>query len=265
MTSAPATMPTAPAATAAAAPAPTWRRVLTHAAFETRVMLSNGEQLMVALMMPALVLVGLHLLPIGRLDGTPGIQTAVAAAFGAAIISTALTSQAIQTGFDRRNGVLRWVATTPLGRGGYLTGKIIALLAVQALQALVLGVVAVLLGWRPGILQLIATIPVWVLGAIVFGALGMLIAGTLRTEGVLASSNILFVLFVAAGGIAIPTGAYPRMLAGLVDLLPSGALGELLRTCLAGGSAGIGSVIVLAVWAVALVAAVVRWFRWTSR
>src|SRR5699024_12835871 len=83
------------------------------------------------------------------LDGVAAIDTAVAATCATALISTSFTSQAIITGFDRRNGVLRWVATTPLGRGGYLAGKILATLATHVLQVLVLGVIALIIGWRP--------------------------------------------------------------------------------------------------------------------
>lgn len=256
---------TAPAPTLAEgpAPAPRSRRVLAHAALEARTLLTNGEQLMVAIVLPALVLVGLRLLPVGRLDGVAPIDTAIAATLATALVSTSFTSQAIQTGFDRRNGVLRWVATTPLGRDGYLAGKVLATLLVHVLQVIVLGTVALVLGWRPGIGGLLGAVPVWLLGTIAFGALGLLLAGRLRTEGVLAGANLVFVLFVVAG-IAFPVSQYPRFVRGLVDLLPSGALGELLRACLAGGPFSVGSVVVLLVWAAGGTAAVVRWFRWTD-
>lgn len=245
-------------------PAPPLRRILAHAALEARILLSNGEQLMVAIVMPAMVLIGLRLLPLGRIEGVPAIDTAVAATFATALISTSFTSQAIMTGFDRRNGVLRWVATTPLGRDGYLAGKILATLATHVLQVVVLGLLALVLGWRPELLGLLAAVPVWLVGTVAFGALGLLVAGTLRTEAVLAVSNLVFVVLVAAGGVAFPAAAYPRFLRGLVDLLPSGALGELLRACLANGPFSAGSVVVLLLWAVAGVAAVIRWFRWTD-
>jgi len=246
------------------APAPRIRRILAHTALEARILLSNGEQLLVAIALPAMVLIGLRLLPIGRLDGAPPIETALAATLGTALISTSFTSQAIQTGFDRRNGVLRWVATTPLGRDGYLAGKILATLLVHVVQVFVLGLLAILLGWRPDLLELLAVVPVWLLGTIAFGSLGLLVAGLLRTEAVLAVSNLVFVILVAAGGIAFPTSSYPRLLHGLVDLLPSGALGELLRACLAGGDVTGGSIIVLVLWAAGGSLAVARWFRWTS-
>jgi ABC-2 type transport system permease protein len=247
-----------------AAPAPAARRIAAHARLEARILLTNGEQLMVAILMPALVLLALRFVPVGRVEGLASIDTAVAATAATALVSTSFTSQAIQTGFDRRGGVLRWIATTPLGRDGYLAGKILATLAVHVLQVVVLGVIALFLGWRPGLGGLVAAIPIWIIGTIAFGALGLLIAGTLRTEAVLAVSNVLFVLFIALGGIAIPTAAYPRMLGGLVDLLPSGALGELMRSVLAGSPFPVGSLVVLVLWAVAASLAVARWFRWTS-
>jgi ABC-2 type transport system permease protein len=245
-------------------PASPLRRILSHAGLEARVLLSNGEQLMVAIALPAMILVGLWLLPVGRLEGVPPIETAVAATFATALISTSFTSQAIMTGFDRRNGVLRWIATTPLGRGGYLAGKILATLATHVLQVLVLGLLAALLGWRPELAGLAALVPVWLVGTVAFGALGLLVAGLLRTEAVLAVANLVFVLLVAVGGVAFPTASFPRILGGLADLLPSGALGELMRACLAEGPFSAGSAGVLLFWAVAGVAAVVRWFRWTD-
>jgi ABC-2 type transport system permease protein len=245
-------------------PAPVVRRILTQARLETRILLSNGEQLMVAILMPALVLCALRFLPVGRVPGLSPIDTAVAATAATALISTAFTSQAIQSGFDRRGGVLRWVATTPLGRDGYLAGKILATLAVHVVQIIVLGILALALGWRPGALGLLATLPVWLLGTLTFGALGLLVAGTLRTEAVLAVSNVLFLLFVTVGGVAVPAVTFPRFARAVVDLLPSGALGELLRAALAGGSFSVGSLLVLIVWAILAPLGVLRWFRWTS-
>lgn len=245
--------------------APAWQRILTHTAFEARILLGNGEQLLVAIVLPALLLIGLHALPIGRLAEVPTITTAVAATFATAIISTSFTSQGIQTGFDRRGGVLTWLATTPLGRSGYLAGKIIATLGVQVLQALVLGSAALTLGWRPEPLQILTVIPIWILGTIAFGSLALAIAGTLRTEAVLALTNTLFVLLVAAGGVAVPLESFPSPLAAVLQLLPSAALAELLRALLGAGPVRPAALAILLAWAIVGPLVVVRTFRWTSR
>lgn len=243
------------------------KRIRAHAKLETRALLTNGEQLMVALMLPMLVLLALRSIPVSpALFGghSPSMSDAVAATAVTAIIATSLTSQAISTGFDRRNGVLRWIATTPLGRGGYMLGKLGALLLVHVLQILVLGAVSVALGWRPEVGEILWSIPTWILATGAFGALGLLIAGTLRTEAVLALSNIFFILFVAIGGVAIPAESFPAPLSSVVALLPSAAAAHALSAALAGNTPHAWTLVLLALWAVLFGALTVRFFRWTS-
>ena len=64
----------------------------------------------------------------------PRADLATAGALALAVVSTAFTGQAISTGFDRRAGVLRLLGTTPLGRGGLLAAKGVAVLSVLAVQ-----------------------------------------------------------------------------------------------------------------------------------
>ncbi|WP_231928116.1 ABC transporter permease [Devriesea agamarum] len=247
-----------------ARPAPVLRRVLTHIGFETKILLSNGEQLLVAIIMPAMLLGALRFVPVGRLDGISPINTAAAAMFATAILSTSFTSQAIATGFDRRAGVLRWVATTPLGRDGYLLGKIGAVIVVQLLQFMVLGVLALIMGWRPEIGGILAAVPMWILGAWAMTSLGLLLAGTLRTEAVLALANTLFLLLVALGGIAIPLHNYPSWAQGVLHLLPSAGLGDGMRSALISGHIDAMACLSLAVWAIIGTGLVAKLFRWTS-
>ena len=63
-----------------------------------------------------------------------------------AVMTSSFTSQAIASAFDRRNGVLRLLSTTPLGRGGLLAGKILGVLAVEVVQVVVIATTALLLG-----------------------------------------------------------------------------------------------------------------------
>ena len=53
-------------------------------------------------------------------------------------MSTAFTSLAIATGFERRYGVLKRLGTSPLPRSGLLAGKVVALLLVEVLQVAVI-------------------------------------------------------------------------------------------------------------------------------
>ncbi|GAA4833701.1 ABC transporter permease [Luteimicrobium xylanilyticum] len=257
---------TAPPDTGAphAGPAPTRRRIAAQAAFETRAILRNGEQILVTVLLPLFLLVGLDRVHAVELDtsGATRIDFLTPGVLAVAVMSTALTSQAIATAFDRRNGVLRLMATTPLGRGGLLAGKVLGVLAVEVVQAVVLVVAALVLGWHPDAAGIPLAVVSALLGTAAFTALALLVAGTLRAEGVLALANLLLVVLIVAGGVLVP----PAHLAGgwshVAALLPSGALGDAMRGALLDGSVPVGPVLVLLAWTVVLGWATRRWFRW---
>lgn len=244
--------------------APAWRRILAQAAFETRTILRNGEQLLVTIALPLFLLVGLVRTTVVDLDtaGASRIDFVTPGVLAVAVMSTAFTSQAIATAFDRRNGVLRLMATTPLGRRGLLAGKVLGVLAVEVVQAVVLAVVALLLGWQPHAAGLAAAIGAGLLGTAAFTSLALLIAGVLRAEGVLAVANLVLVLLVAGGGVLVPPDRLPGPFAHIASVLPSGALGEAMRGALTGGGLPLASVLVLLGWTLALGWGAARLFRW---
>ncbi len=245
------------------APAPPRARVLAQARFEARTLLSNGEQLLVSVLLPAAALVGLTLASVPDLGAGRRVDLATAGTLALAVVSTAFTGQAIATGFDRRAGVLRLLGTTPLGRGGLLAGKALAVLAVLAVQVVVLGGLGLALGWRPVAAGLLPGLVSLLLGAGAFVALALLLAGTLRAEAVLAVANLVWVAFLGLGVLA-PTASLPGPLATLAAMLPSGALGDALRTALVGGGWPWAAWAVLAAWGVLAGAAAARWFRWSD-
>lgn len=255
-------------ATRTAQPAPgaagAGRRVLAQAAFETRMILRNGEQLLVTIVLPVLVLVGLARTGLVELDtgGLARIDVVAPGVLALAVMSTSFTSQAIATAFDRRNGVLRLLATTPLGRGGLLAGKVLGVLAVEAVQVVVLVTVAVVIGWRPEPAGIPAAVLAVLLGTAAFTSLALAMAGTLRAEAVLATANLLLVLLAVVGGVVIPPSQLPGPLADVAVLLPSGALGEALRAGLVHGELATGALAVLLAWTAALAWGAARLFRW---
>jgi ABC-2 type transport system permease protein len=253
-----------PTPTAGAAPA--WRRVLAQTGFETRAILRNGEQLLITLILPVLLLVGLVRTTILELDtqGATRVDVVAPGVLALAVMSTAFTSQAIATSFDRRNGVLRLLATTPLGRGGLLAGKVLGVLAVEVVQVVVLGAVALALGWQPDASGVGAAAVAVLLGTAAFTSLALLLAGTLRAEAVLAIANLVLVLLAVAGGIVVPASELPGPFAAVASILPSGALGGALRAALQDGVVAGGPLAVLAGWTLALGALAARLFRWSS-
>lgn len=256
----------APAAAPAPHPgaAPVLDRLRAQTTFELASIFRNGEQIMVTILMPLVALVALaatDVVDLGRADGAR-VDLVAPGVLAMAVMAAALTSQAIATSFDRRGGVLRLLATTPLGRVGLLGGKICAVLVLQAVQAVVIGGVAIGLGWRPEPGDVIVALGIGVLGTAVFTALAMLMAGTLRFEAVLALANLLLIGLTLVGGVLVPTDWLPGVGADIARLLPSGALGEALRGAFGDGVAW-RDVAVLIGWAGLLTWATSRTFRWS--
>ncbi len=241
--------------------APPSRRVLAQAGFETTTLLRNGEQLLVSIVLPAMALVGLTLSPYPDLGAGPRIDVTAPGALALAVASTAFTGQAISTAFDRRYGVLRMYGVSPLGRGGLVAGKSLAVLAVLAVQLIVLGGVAATLGWHPRVAGLLPALVSIGLGVAAFVGLALLLAGTVRAEAVLALANLLWVLFLGLG-LMLPLSALSRWAAEFAAGLPSGALGESLRGAFLHGSWPWSGWAVLLAWAVATWALAWRVFRW---
>lgn len=242
--------------------APLATQVRAQARMEAMLMLRNGEQLLLAVVIPLLVLVG-GLYAAERVDlgitGEP-IDVLAPGVLALAVMSTAFTSVAIATGFERRYGVIKRLGASPLPRHGLLLGKVCALLAVELLQAVMVCSAAALLGWRPDV-SVLGAVAAWILGTAAFGALGLFLAGVLRAEATLALANLVYLLLMVAGGVVVPASQYGPA-AGFIVALPSGALGEAMRAALVHGSTDWTSLAVLAGWAVVGSVLTARTFRW---
>jgi ABC-2 type transport system permease protein len=251
-----------PALQEAQQPASLLRRVLLQGKYEAVTMLRNGEQLILAVVLPLLALVGLTVTPFLDGMGSSRINVAVPGILALCAMSTAFTGQGIATGFDRRYGVLRFLSTTPLGRGGLIAGKVLSVLAVLCIQVVVVGLAALALGWQPTAAGWLPGLALLALGAAAFTALGLLVAGTVRPEATLAITNLLWILLGAMGGIVIPAERLPAAAQAVVHFLPSGALGESMRAAFLGGAVNGGAALILLLWTVIAGAAAIRWFKW---
>ena len=174
----------------------------TSAALELRIVLRNGEQLLLALVLPLAALIGGTLVTVVDLP-EPRIDTVTPGVLALAVLSSAFTSQAIVTAFDRRYGLLKRLAAAGMSRVQLLAGKAAATLAVVVGQCVVLGAVALAMGWSPaggaaGAILLV------VLGTATFLGLGLLLGGTVRAELALGLANLGWLVFVVVGGVLIP-------------------------------------------------------------
>jgi ABC-2 type transport system permease protein len=247
--------------TPAPAAAPLGRAVAAAARQELKMLLRNGEQLLLAIVIPLAVLIGMSRTTFVELD-SPRIQTVFPGVLALAAMSTAFTSQAITTGFDRRYGVLKRLAAAGVGRLQLVAAKTLATLGVFVLQLIVLGAVAFALGWQPHGNPL-AVVVLLVLGIAAFVGLALLVGGTLRAEAVLAVANLVWLVLIGLGGVLIPLSKAPDWLRVIGDATPTGALADGLRDVLRDGHwPGIGLIVVLIIWIALGWAGTVRWFRW---
>jgi ABC-2 type transport system permease protein len=244
--------------------APTHIRVLAQARFETGNLMRNGEQLLVAIILPAMALVGLALSHSPSLGPGRRIDLAVPGVLALAVISSAFTSQAISTGFDRRYGVLRLLGVSPLGRNGLLVAKALAVLTIELVQAIAISSIGLALGWHPQWIGVFAGVLVGLVGTWTFVALALLLAGTLRAEGVLALANLIWIALLGLGGVIIPRTQMSSGLSQVAALLPSGALGDGLRDAFIDGRLAVIPLLVLVVWGALATALASRFFRWSD-
>jgi ABC-2 type transport system permease protein len=238
------------------------RRIVAHATFELIQLVRNGEQLLLTVVIPTVLLVLFAKVDVVSLGPGSRVDYLAPGIIALAIMSTAFTGLAIATGFERRYGVLKWLGTTPLPRSGLIAGKTLAVLCVEAAQIILLSAVALALGWRVHGAAWLAAVVFVVVGTAAFAGLALLLAGTLRAEGTLAAANLVYILLLLAGGIVVPVSRFPNGLHGTLDRLPSTALADGLRSALAHGAVSWADLATLAVWAVVTVTAAAFTFRW---
>lgn len=238
--------------------------ILAQATAELRLTARRGENVLVTVVIPAVVLVffgsvGVLPAPAGRL-----VDFLLPGSIALAVVATSLVNLGIATAYERHYGVLKRLGGSPLTRGGLLAAKIAAVLVIEMAQVVLLVAIAVLaLGWQPAAGANAALLAgVVVLGTCTFAGLGLLLAGTLRAEATLALANALFLAALFLGGIVLPLDHLPGPLAAVARLLPAAALSDAVRATLGTGGDALGPVAILLVWAGATVALAARTFRW---
>ncbi|WP_030021256.1 ABC transporter permease [Streptomyces monomycini] len=242
--------------------APLSRMIRAQALLETKMLLRNGEQLLLTVIIPTLLLVLFSAVDIVDTGEGKAVDFLAPGILALAVLSTAFTGQAIATGFERRYGVLKRLAASPLPRWALMTAKTCSVLVTEILQVVLLTVIAFALGWSPHGNPL-SVVLLLVLGTAAFSGLGLLMAGTLKAEATLAAANLVFLLLLVGGGVIVPLDKFPDAAQSVLGLLPISALSDGLRDVLQHGAgvpwADLG---ILAVWAVLGLGAAAKFFRW---
>jgi ABC-2 type transport system permease protein len=229
---------------------------------ELRLTARRGENLLVTLVLPVALLLFFGSTGLFAQTGQRAIDFLAPGILALAIVSTGMVSLSIATAYERHYGVLKRLGGTPLGRPRLIGAKILAVLAVEAVQVALIVLVAWLaFDWRPAG-GLVPAFGVAMLGTVAFAGLGLAMAGSLRAEAVLALANGLYLLLLLCGGFFFPIDRLPPAVAALAPWLPAAALADLLRAALAGLALPTASLLVLSAWAIAAVGVTALTFKW---
>jgi ABC-2 type transport system permease protein len=245
--------------------APAWRAYLAMTAMELRLAGRRGENLLVTLVIPVVLLVFLANVELLTTEGTATIDLLVPSILALAVLSTGMVALGIATAFERSSGVLKRLGGSPLPTYALIGAKTTVVAATVGLQLGLVVVIGWLLGWGPpiGIPEtLAAALPWLILGTLASAGIGLLMAGRLRAETVLALANGLYVLALVAGGVIVPLDRLPAIVAVPASILPPALIADLLRGAMEpGGTVVPVEAMALVLWAVVLLAAAARTFR----
>jgi ABC-2 type transport system permease protein len=231
---------------------------------ELTVMARNGEQLLLLIGIPVLLLVFFSQTNVFPTDGLANIDFLMPGILSLAIMSTAMVSLGIATGFERSYGVLKRLGTTPLGTKRLVAAKVVATCCIEIIQLLALVAVGLILGWSPSSINLPSLLLALVLGTSCFAGFGLIMAGRLRAEINLAAQNGLYLVLLLLGGILIPNSELPKSIAWLAEVLPSSLLSELLRSIFGNNELKISDLASLAIWAIGACLVAVFSFKWSD-
>jgi ABC-2 type transport system permease protein len=228
---------------------------------EFRLQLRNGEQVALTLVIPLLLMLFFNLPLLYSLGSERRIDFVVPSILALAVMSAAFTGQAIGTGFERKYSVLKRLGATALPRSVLIAGKTAAVGLVEVLQIVLVCALGFALAWHPHGDPL-SVLVLLILGTAAFGGLGLLVAGTLRAEVTLAAANLIWMVLLFAGGIAIPLDKFGSA-RDVLQYLPSAALSDGLHQVLQyGHNLPVHDFVTLVVWSALALPAAARWFRW---
>lgn len=229
---------------------------------ELAVMARNGEQLLLILVIPLGLLVFFSLVDVLPTGSDSAVDFLVPGILALAVMSTAMVSLGIATGFERQYLVLKRLGATPLGARRLIAAKTTAVLMIEVVQIALIAFVGWGLGWSANAASWFTVALAIVIATCAFAGIGLLLAGVLRAEVNLAAQNAVYLAMLLVSGIVIAEESMPRGLVGAAAILPATALGRVLRDAVAGSTPfSMSAWWVLLGWAVAAPLAAAKFFR----
>jgi ABC-2 type transport system permease protein len=244
-------------------PAPAAKQILQQVKFELLLTARRGENVLVTLILPVLLLIFFTSLNIVPATHGKAINFLLPGIIAIAIIAAGMVNLGIATAYERYYGVLKRLGSSPLSRSKLIIAKIISILILEVVQVIILvGVAMLLYGWQPAGSVLLTLLTI-ALGTVTFASFGLAMAGSLRAEATLAGANALFLVFLFIGGGVLSLDRLPAFLANIALVLPAAPLAQALQATMNNGSAFPGTQLVtLAIWAIIILIVAIRTFKW---
>jgi len=230
--------------------------------YELLLTLRRGENILVTLIIPVMLLIFFASLNIIPTSSGPAVNFLLPGILAIAIMAAGMVNLGIATAYERYYGVLKRLGSSPLSRSSLIIAKVISILILEVIQVLLLVIVAVgLYGWHVSGSPLL-TLLMLALGTVTFAAFGLAMAGALRAELTLAGANALFLIFILLGGGILPLDHLPAPLAAFAQILPETALTQVLQASMSNGTLPLFPLVVLLCWAFVILAVAIRTFQW---
>ena len=197
-------------------------------------------------------------IPVGFSQSIPGIMVMFT-------LLVLLTSGASTLAVERRQGLLRRLASAPISRAEIVTGKWLGrmvLASIQILVAVTVGTLVFDMDWGPDLGMVLLVVVLW--GGFCASA-GLLLGSIAATEGQASGLGVLLANVLAAlGGCWWPIEVTPAWMQAIQKLLPTGWTMDALHRLVsfeAGAAAAVPHALALAAGALVVGALAVRQFR----
>jgi ABC-2 type transport system permease protein len=201
-----------------------------------------------------------------QIPGSRYIDWLIPGLVGLGIMSTSMWGIGFSVAQSRMRKVLKLLVATPMSRRDYLGAQMLArlvFLAPEVAAPVTFGAFVLNMPMRGSIAALVV---VSVVGALAFGALGLLVASRARTfEAISGLMNLSMLPMWVLSGVFFSAANFPESVQPVIQALPLTALNDALRAVILEGST-LGAVQAelwtLLMWGIVSFAVALRIFRW---
>jgi ABC-2 type transport system permease protein len=201
-----------------------------------------------------------------QIPGSRYIDWLIPGLVGLGIMSTSMWGIGFSVAQSRMRKVLKLLVATPMLRRDYLGAQMLARLVFLGPEVAVPVTFGVLVLNMPMRGSIAALVVVSVLGALAFGALGLVVASRARTfEAISGLMNVSMLPMWLLSGVFFSAANFPGSIQPIVQALPLTALNDALRAVILEGSTlrdVQAELWTLLAWGVVSFAVALRIFRW---